>query len=129
VAAGGTLPALHGVPTAIKDLNMVAGVPLQLGSRVMQGFVPGLSDVTVERMRAAGTISLGKTNTPEFGLPCYTETDVAPPARTPWDLTRSAEAPAGERAPPSRPGCSPSRRAVTVAGRSASRPASAGWWA
>jgi amidase len=41
-------------------------------------------------MKAAGLISLGKTNTPEFGLPCYTEPDVAPPARTPWDLTRSA---------------------------------------
>ena len=90
VAAGEGLPPLHGVPTAIKDLNLTEGVPTGFGSRAMQGFVPPLSDVTVERLRAAGTISLGKTNTPEFGLPCYTETDVAPPARTPWDLTRSA---------------------------------------
>jgi amidase len=44
----------------------------------------------VTLLRAAGTISLGKTNTPELGLPCYTEPDVAPPARTPWDLSRSA---------------------------------------
>ena len=35
-------------------------------------------------------VSLGKTNTPEFGSPCYTEPDVAPPARTPWDLDRMA---------------------------------------
>jgi amidase len=90
VAAGEELPALHGVPTGIKDLNLTAGVPTQFGSRVLQGFVPALSDVTAQRMRAAGTISLGKTNTPEFGLPCYTETDVAPPSRTPWDLSRSA---------------------------------------
>ena len=89
-AAGDELPVLHGVPTAIKDLNPVQGVPMHLGSRVMQAFVPSLNDVTVERLRAAGTISLGKTNTPEFGLPCYTETDIAPPARTPWDLSRSA---------------------------------------
>jgi amidase len=90
VAAGDHLPPLHGVPTAIKDLNLTEGVPTGFGSRAMQGFVPPLSDVTVERMRAAGTISLGKTSTPEFGLPCYTETAVGPPARTPWDLSRSA---------------------------------------
>jgi amidase len=90
VAAGEELPPLHGVPTGIKDLNLTEGVPTQFGSAVMQGFVPPLSDVVVDRLRAAGTISLGKTATPEFGLPCYTETDVGPPARTPWDLTRSA---------------------------------------
>lgn len=89
VAAGDPLPALHGVPTAVKDLNLTAGVRTQLGSRVFADFVPPISDVTVERLRGAGTVSLGKTATPEFGLPCYTETDVAPPARNPWDLSRS----------------------------------------
>jgi amidase len=90
VAAGADLPPLHGVPTAIKDLNVTAGVPTRFGSKAMADYVPTVSDVTVERLRAAGTVSLGKTNTPELGLPCYTETDVAPPARTPWDLGRSA---------------------------------------
>ena len=84
------LPPLLGVPTAIKDLNMVAGVPTQFGSRVMSGFVPTLDDHVVTLLRRAGTISVGKTATPEFGLPCYTETDIGPPTRTPWDLTRSA---------------------------------------
>ena len=88
--AGDPLPPLHGVPTAIKDLNATADVPTKLGSRVFADLVPALSDFVVDKLRAAGTISLGKTNTPEFGLPCYTESDVAPPARTPWDLTRSA---------------------------------------
>jgi len=83
VAAGEDLPALHGVPTAVKDLNLTEGVRTTLGSRVFADFVPPLSDVTVTRLRAAGAISLGKTNTPEFGLPCYTETEIAPPARTP----------------------------------------------
>ena len=41
-------------------------------------------------IEAAGMVSLGKTNTPEFGSPCYTEPDVAPPAVTPWDRTRMA---------------------------------------
>jgi amidase len=89
VAAGQDLPPLHGVPTAIKDLNVTAGVPTQFGSAVYAGYVPPVSDVTVTRLRVAGTISLGKTATPEFGLPCYTETAVAPPARNPWDLGRS----------------------------------------
>ncbi len=90
VAAGEDLPPLHGVPIGIKDLNMVAGVPTKLGSPVFAHLVPPHSDFVVEKLRAAGTISLGKTNTPEFGLPCYTEPEVAPPARTPWDLSRSA---------------------------------------
>jgi amidase len=90
VVAGDELPPLHGVPTAIKDLNNVRGVPTQFGSRLMAGFVPELDDHVVTLLRAAGTISVGKTATPEFGLPCYTETDIGPPARTPWDTGRLA---------------------------------------
>ena len=85
-----TLPPLLGVPTAVKDLNLTAGVRTTLGSRLYADFVPPVDDHVVELLRAAGTISLGKTNTPEFGLPCYTENAVAPPARTPWDRSRSA---------------------------------------
>jgi amidase len=81
---------LYGVPTAIKDLNMTAGVVTQFGSAAMAGYVPEVSDDVVLRMEAAGLVSLGKTNTPEFGSPCYTEPDVAPPARTPWELSRMA---------------------------------------
>jgi amidase len=90
--AGQPLPdgPLAGVPIGIKDLNLTEGVRTQFGSRAFEGFVPPVSDWVVERLRDAGTISLGKTNTPELGLPCYTETEVAPPARTPWDLSRSA---------------------------------------
>src|SRR5581483_1491685 len=69
------LPPLFGVPTAIKDLNMTAGTVTQLGSRVMSSFVPSYDDTVVTLLRRAGTISVGKTATPEFGLPCYTETD------------------------------------------------------
>ena len=46
------------------------------------------------KLAAAGTISVGKTNTPEFGFPCYTDNDLAGPARCPWDPTRLAGAPA-----------------------------------
>ena len=81
---------LQGLPIAIKDLNNTAGVRTTFGSAVYADNVPPADDHVVTRLRAAGTISLGKTNAPEFGLPCYTEPDVAPPARTPWDLDRSA---------------------------------------
>lgn len=88
--AGDRLPPLYGVPTAIKDLTMTAGVRTMFGSAAMREHVPAVSDEVAVRIDAAGLISLGKTNTPEFGSPCYTEPDVAPPARTPYDLTRSA---------------------------------------
>ncbi|CAN5846668.1 amidase [soil metagenome] len=95
VAAGGALPGLHGVPTAIKDLNLTAGVRTTFGSALMTDFVPDVDDFVVARLRAAGTISLGKTNTPEFGFPCYTQPTIAPPARTPWDLGRLAAGSSG----------------------------------
>lgn len=87
VRAGEDLPPLHGVPVAVKDLDNVAGVPTGFGSRV-GGAPAAWSDTVVTRLRAAGTISLGKTATPEFGLPCYTETATAT-TRNPWDLARS----------------------------------------
>lgn len=76
---------LWGVPTAIKDLNPTKGVRTMFGSAAFADFVPEASDNIALSIEAAGMISLGKTNTPEFGSPCYTEPDVAPPAVTPWD--------------------------------------------
>jgi amidase len=90
VIAGDELPPLHGVPTAIKDLECTKGVVTKFGSRTMADFVPDYDENIVTLLRAAGTISVGKTATPEFGLPCYTETDIGPPARTPWDTGRLA---------------------------------------
>jgi amidase len=81
---------LWGVPTAIKDLNATAGVRTTFGSAVYAENVPEISDNVVLAIEAAGLVSLGKTNTPEFGSPCYTEPDVAPPAVTPWDRGRTA---------------------------------------
>jgi amidase len=87
---GGELPPLTGVPIPIKDLNMVAGVRFTLGSTVFADNVATEDDYVVEHLRSAGIVITGKTATPEFGLPPYTETRIGPPARTPWDLSRSA---------------------------------------
>jgi amidase len=84
------LPPLTGVPIPIKDLNMVAGVRHTFGSAVFADNVATQDDSVVTKLRAAGAIMIGKTAAPEFGLPCYTEGEIGPPARTPWDLSRSA---------------------------------------
>ncbi|GAA4780275.1 amidase [Actinomycetospora chlora] len=81
---------LAGVPTAVKDLTATAGIPTARGSVVHAGHVPDRDDDVVGLLRDAGTVSIGKTAVPEFGLPCYTEPAGAPPAVTPWDRTRSA---------------------------------------
>src|SRR5580692_9831982 len=78
------LPPLTGVPIPIKDLNMVAGVRQTLGSLAYENYVPDTDDYVVTRLKDAGVVITGKTSTPEFGLPCYTETRIGPPARTPW---------------------------------------------
>jgi len=81
---------LFGVPTAIKDLQLTAGVPTRFGSPAFADFVPDVSDAVTLALEAAGMVSLGKTSTPEFGSPCYTEPEGYPPAVTPWDGTRMA---------------------------------------
>jgi amidase len=86
----GSLPPLTGVPIPIKDLNMFAGVRQTLGSLAFADNVPAEDVHVAAALRAAGTVMPGKTATPELGLPCYTETEIGPPARTPWDLSRSA---------------------------------------
>lgn len=83
------LPSLLGVPTAIKDLNLTKGIVTKLGSTLYRDFVPSIDDYIVEALRTGGTISVGKTATPEFGLACYTETGIGPPARNPWDASRT----------------------------------------
>ena len=82
--------ALWGLPLGDKDLWRRAGVRTTMGSRLFADHIPDVSDEIVETLDAAGAVSLGKTNAPEFGLPAYTESRVAPPARTPWDTSRGA---------------------------------------
>jgi amidase len=83
-------PPLLGVPVPVKDLTQVAGVRCTFGSAAFADHVPAADDGVVRRLRAAGCVLLGKTNTAEFGISCYTENAVAAPSRTPWDLSRSA---------------------------------------
>jgi amidase len=82
--------ALWGLSYADKDLVRRAGVRTTFGSRLFADFVPEESDELPLLLDAAGAISLGKTATPEFGLPSYTENLVEPPARDPYDVRLGA---------------------------------------
>ncbi len=110
------LPPLTGVPIPIKDLNMVAGVRQTLGSLAYESYVPDTDDYMVTKLRDAGVVITGKTSTPEFGLPCYTETKIGPPARTPWDLSRSAGGSSGGAAAAVAAGLAPAAQGSDGAG-------------
>ena len=83
------LPVLHGVVVPVKDLNQVRGVRTRFGSAVVD-IISEIDDDIVRHLRDGGTVMTGKTSTPEFGLPAYTESAVSAWSRTPWDLSRSA---------------------------------------
>lgn len=85
-----TAAPLWGLPLADKDLHRRAGVPARMGSRAFTDFVPDESDELVRAVDDAGAVSLGKTATPEFGLPSYTEGIAGPPTRNPWNLSLGA---------------------------------------
>ena len=88
--ARGEVPGLlHGLPVAHKDLAETAGVRTTYGSPLFSGHVPDFDALVVERMSGAGAISLGKTNTPEFGAGSHTVNAVFGATRNPYDLSRS----------------------------------------
>ena len=73
LARGEVMGPLHGFPHAVKDLAPVKGIKTTLGSPILKDFVPTADSIMVERLRKAGAIFIGKTNTPEFGLGSHTE--------------------------------------------------------
>lgn len=81
---------LLGVPLPIKDLTRIAGEPFEAGSVLLRGNRAEVTDGVAQRLLDAGTVTIGKTSTPEFGMPCYTEPATGAPARSPWDPRRTA---------------------------------------
>ena len=81
---------LHGMPIAIKDLANAAGFPTSRGSPLYADEVVEADDMLVSRLRKAGAIVIGKTNTPEFGLGSHTFNPVHGATRNPYDTSRSA---------------------------------------
>ena len=90
LARGDIVGPLHGLPIAHKDLVDTAGVRTTYGSPIYADHVPERDEPFVIRVRTAGAIMLGKTNTPEFGVGSHTFNPVFGPTRNPWDLSKSA---------------------------------------
>ena len=82
---GAALPPLHGVPVSIKDLTPTKGIRTTWGSKIYEHHVPTEDALIVERLKAAGAIVLGKTNTPEFGAGGNTFNAVFGATRNPWN--------------------------------------------
>ncbi len=89
-AAGRSLGVLHGLPTAHKDLAATAGIRTTQGSPIFADAVPDADELMIERVRAAGCVTVGKTNTPEFGAGSHTFNAVFGATRNPWHPGRSA---------------------------------------
>jgi len=86
---GAPLPALHGVPVSIKDLTATKGIRTTWGSLAYRDHVPDKDDLVVERLKAAGAIVVGKTNTPEFGAGGNTFNALFGATRNPWNTALS----------------------------------------
>ncbi|MFH1381487.1 MAG: amidase [Chloroflexota bacterium] len=86
VMEGGKLGPLHGVPVSLKDLIFTKGIRTTGGSRLYRNFVPQQDAIVVERLKAAGAIILGKTNTSEFGWVAVADNQLFGPTRNPWNL-------------------------------------------
>ncbi|HYM90959.1 MAG TPA: amidase family protein [bacterium] len=83
------LGLLHGVPVSIKDLVLTKGIRTTFGSRAFADHVPTEDALIVQRLRAAGAIILGKTNTPELGAGGNTKNALFGPTRNPWRLSHT----------------------------------------
>src|SRR3954462_12889479 len=80
---------LAGLPVAHKDLIPTKGIRTTFGSPIFKDFVPDADASIVERQRTAGAITVGKTNTPEFGAGSQTFNPVFGPTRNPWDTAKT----------------------------------------
>ena len=106
VLRGDELRSLHGVPVTVKSCIDVAGWPCPAGSLLRKSYVASQDAVLVARLKAAGAIVLGNTNTPEFLMAYETDNRVSGKTSNPWDLSRSAGGSSGGEAAAIAAGCS-----------------------
>ncbi|HTM12052.1 MAG TPA: amidase [Bryobacteraceae bacterium] len=88
-ARGEFLGPLHGLPIAYKDLTETRGLRTTLGSPIFKDYVPDFSTLLAERTQGAGAITIGKTNTPEFGAGSQTFNPIFGRTKNPWDLSKT----------------------------------------
>src|SRR5262249_40519974 len=116
LARGEAVGPLHGFPFAVKDLTPVKGIRTTMGSPILKDNIPAADSAMVARVRNAGAIFIGKTNTPEFGLGSNTFNPVYGITRNAYDQSRSAGGSRGRAAG------APAPRTAPPAGRPPSPP-------
>ncbi|MHA1914651.1 MAG: amidase [Promethearchaeota archaeon] len=90
IKKGQKIPPLNGIPVSIKDLMPVKGVRTTQGSKIYENYIPDEDSITVKRLRKAGCVILGKTNTPEFGFKGVTDNEIFGVTPNPWNLERTS---------------------------------------
>ena len=90
LSKGESMGWMHGMPIAIKDLAHTAGIKSTMGSRILKDFVPSTDGLMVARIKSAGAVVIGKTNTPEFGLGSHTFNDLFGVTCNAYDPSKSA---------------------------------------
>jgi Asp-tRNA(Asn)/Glu-tRNA(Gln) amidotransferase A subunit family amidase len=116
VMRGEALGPLHGVPISFKDLTPTAGIRTTFGSTIFEHNVPAEDGLIVQRVKAAGAIVIGKTNTPEFGCKGVTDNRVFGPTRNPWNLDMVAGGSSGGAAAALAAGLAPLAEGSDLAG-------------
>ncbi len=116
VGRGDRLGVLHGVPFSLKDLTPTKGIRTTMGSKIFEHNVPQEDAILAERLRDAGAILLGKTNTPEFGCKPFTDNRLFGATANPWALTRSAGGSSGGAAAAVASGLGPLAEGSDLAG-------------
>ena len=81
---------LHGLPIAHKDITETKGIRTTYGSPILRDYVPARNELIVDRIQGAGAVTIGKTNTPEFGAGSQTFNPIFGATRNPWDLTKTS---------------------------------------
>ena len=89
VKKGEKLGILNGIPTSIKDTFSTKGIRTTFGSKLFENYIPKEDSVCVSRLKDAGIVMLGKTNTPEFGFKGVTDNFIFGATKNPWDLNRT----------------------------------------
>ena len=90
LAQGKSLGGLHGIPVGIKDVTPTKDIRTTWGSTIFANHVPHEDALVVQRLKAAGAIIIGKTNTPEFAAGAHTFNDLFGATRNPWNTSLSA---------------------------------------
>jgi amidase len=107
---------LHGLPVAHKDITETKGIRTTFGSPVFRDHIPVRNEIIVERLQQAGAITIGKTNTPEFGAGSQTFNTIFGATRNPWDLSKTSGGSSGGAAAALSPGMLPMADGSDVGG-------------